>query len=52
MRARVQSLADELLEGIARQDEMDLINDYARLAKQFWRPASFMTCGRSESVDR
>jgi len=29
MRARVQSLADELLEGIARQGEMDLINDYA-----------------------
>jgi len=29
MRARVQSLADELVEGIARQGEMDLINDYA-----------------------
>ncbi len=29
MRARVQSLADELLEAIARQGEMDLINDYA-----------------------
>ncbi len=29
MRARVQTLADELLEGITRHGEMDLINDYA-----------------------
>lgn len=29
MRARVQTLADELLEGVARRHEMDLINDYA-----------------------
>lgn len=29
MRARVQSLADELLDGVARRSEMDLINDYA-----------------------
>ncbi len=29
MRARVQTLADELLEGVARRGEMDLINDYA-----------------------
>jgi cytochrome P450 PksS len=29
MRERVQTLADELLEGVARRGEMDLINDYA-----------------------
>jgi cytochrome P450 len=29
MRARVQSLADELLDGVARRGEMDLIKDYA-----------------------
>lgn len=29
MRARVQTLADELLERVARRGEMDLINDYA-----------------------
>lgn len=29
MRMRVQTLADELLEGVARRGEMDLINDYA-----------------------
>jgi cytochrome P450 PksS len=29
MRARVQTLADELLEGVARRHEMDLLNDYA-----------------------
>jgi len=29
MRTRVQTLADELLEGVARRGEMDLINDYA-----------------------
>jgi cytochrome P450 len=29
MRARVQALADELLDGVARRGEMDLINDYA-----------------------
>ena len=29
MRARVQSLADELLDGAARRAEMDLIDDYA-----------------------
>jgi cytochrome P450 PksS len=29
MRARVQTLADELLEGVARKGEMDLIGDYA-----------------------
>lgn len=29
MRARMQTLADELLEGVARRGEMDLINDYA-----------------------
>ncbi len=29
MRVRVQTLADELLEGVARRGEMDLINDYA-----------------------
>ena len=29
MRERVQTLADELLEGAARRHEMDLINDYA-----------------------
>jgi len=29
MRARVQSMADGLLDGITRHDEMDLINDYA-----------------------
>lgn len=29
MRARVQTLADELLDGVARRGEMDLINDYA-----------------------
>jgi cytochrome P450 len=29
MRARVQTLANELLEGVARRGEMDLINDYA-----------------------
>lgn len=29
MRERVQTLADELLEGVARRSEMDLINDYA-----------------------
>jgi len=29
MRVRVQTLADELLEGVARRHEMDLINDYA-----------------------
>ena len=29
MRARVQTLADELLEGVARRGGMDLINDYA-----------------------
>lgn len=29
MRARVQTLADELLEGVAGRNEMDLINDYA-----------------------
>ena len=28
-RARVQTLADELLDGVARRGEMDLINDYA-----------------------
>jgi cytochrome P450 len=29
MRARVQTLADELLEGVAHRGEMDLISDYA-----------------------
>jgi len=29
MRARVQTLADELLDAVARRGEMDLINDYA-----------------------
>jgi cytochrome P450 len=29
MRARVQTLADKLLEGVASRGEMDLINDYA-----------------------
>lgn len=29
MRERVQTLADELLEGVSRRGEMDLINDYA-----------------------
>src|SRR5918993_3609986 len=29
MRERVQTLADELLEGVARRGEIDLINDYA-----------------------
>jgi len=29
MRARVQTLSDELLEGVFRRGEMDLINDYA-----------------------
>ena len=29
MRDRIQTLADELLEGVARKGEMDLINDYA-----------------------
>jgi cytochrome P450 len=29
MRQRVQTLADELLEGVARRNEMNLINDYA-----------------------
>jgi len=29
MRERIQALADELLEGVARKGEMDLINDYA-----------------------
>ncbi|MGB8508628.1 MAG: cytochrome P450 [Pyrinomonadaceae bacterium] len=29
MRARVQTLADELLDGVAQRGEMDLINDYA-----------------------
>jgi cytochrome P450 PksS len=29
MRARMQTLANELLEGVARRQEMDLINDYA-----------------------
>ena len=29
MRDRIQTLADELLDGVARKGEMDLINDYA-----------------------
>jgi cytochrome P450 len=29
MRERVQTLADELLDGLSRRNEMDLINDYA-----------------------